>query len=99
MEGSGLCVTCEIRECRKVIQACRINMPPDWLPATRKSSEYTRELEMRWLRASDRIMEIHSLILSPETDDDDELDGRDEAEEPPTAVCAERPRGRSLFDE
>jgi len=44
-------------------------------------------------------MEIHSLILSPETDDDDELDEPDEAEEPPTAVCAERPRGRSLFDE
>jgi len=43
-------------------------------------------------------MEIQSLILSPETDDDDELDEPDEVEEPPTAVCAERPREHSLFD-
>lgn len=97
-EGSEVCVLCEIRECRKIIQACRINMPPEWVPLTQESAKYTRELEMQWLKAQNRIRELHSLISSPETNTDVQLDEQIEDQDQATAVCAERPSQRSLFD-
>ena len=97
-EGSELCVLCELRQCRKIIQACRINMPPEWTYQTREVSERRRDLDKQWLKAQKRIAEIHSLISSPEPDTDVQLDEQIEDQDQATAVCAERPSERSLFD-